>query len=177
VTAPVSIPMNRVDRRRLARRLAKKDRRSLDAERSALLARMPVTLRDQLDAARRDVAETVRDPRFVSVRASERLRTRLAETLAVVMAGELRRCVHVNLLAPCPPLFVGLWEPDRVFCARERCRTTLSGTEDLRCDLCGRVCEGLPADPIYPDCAAVEDGAVLFLYGACSRCRADITAA
>ncbi len=69
------------------------------------------------------------------------------------------------------PVFAVAWRPGLIACAL--CPHLLHvgmGTRAGRtCDLCGRVVDGLPDDPIYPMTLAF--GLLLYRAGFCTACR------
>lgn len=140
--------------------------------------RIPVDLKDQLDAAVRDTTEitgltaTLGDYDILNTGQTPRWVVQaLSQHVAKFVLNEIDTCIHNPAPLRPQPVILAAWRPDLAVCMRCLHLVTLPlrGREARLCDGCGKECRGVDVgDPIRE--GQVQIGMIRYIYGACRDC-------
>ncbi len=90
--------------------------------------------------------------------------------------GVANTCRHNPTFDRPEPIVVAAWRPGKAVCARcvPLIQPAPGSDEDRTCDQCGHVCVPMFGDLIHP--CVIQLGSLLFQYGLCRSCCADMKA-
>jgi hypothetical protein len=152
-----------------------------DADRAEMRARAPVHLLDQLDAAAAQserlfkgmgaaMKATVGGVDYANV--PDWLRLSLVDTWARFIGGTIDTCQHAPRIDHPQPVVAAVWRPGLIVCAHCIHLTKATGTADLTCDRCARVCAGLDHGEGIHSCS-ITFGPLLYFFGLCPGCMTE----
>jgi len=138
--------------------------------------RSPLGFQDQIDVARhyaiasaeRRLGKPARNVEHGAI--SDWMRLGCYDLLLLWVAGKATTCIHQPSMESPAPCLAAAWKPGLVVCHPCAMLLKVEGDADRTCDGCGRICQGLPDDGIYP--VSMIIGGLCYHAGACESCHA-----